>query len=300
MRKLLVFLFLLNAAIFAQSVVPQALNETLNLAPRMQRGESMKFDMKIRVEFLSEDGSLTAIKSNEIRFAQLCLSNTPDSGLVHEITIDTFTIGSLKRDLKQDWDSRSSVDSLIGYHFRTSYRSKIPVKGDCYDIGIPLTTGFAYEEAWEFIDDFLPVKLMTQMQYTAGRRLAKVGDTVTISWPKPICYKVKDVIEQSRVDQKPFLLKVTGLTSYRGTPCATISFSSPISPYRVDIIPPDSSSFVAAGTALVSGEFLVSLKKGTVVYAKMSERLETKITQTGEKERQNRVVKNTELIPIVW
>lgn len=300
MRKLLLIILIFNASVLAQSVVPQALKETLNLAPRCQRGESQIFDMRIQVEFLDESGTVIARKNNGIKYSQLCLTNTPDSGLTYEITVDTFTIGALKRSAEEQWDSRASVDSLVGYHFRTSYRSKVPVKGDCYDIGIPLTTGFPYEEAWEFIDDFLPVKLMAQMQYSAGRRLTKVGDTVTIVWPKPICYKVKDVIEESRVDQKPFKLTVTGLTSYRGTPCATVSYSSAISPYRVHIIPPDSSSFLATGTALVSGEFLISLKKGTIVYAKMNERLETNIAQTGVPDRKNRVTKSTELVPIIW
>lgn len=300
MHKLLLMVLLLSAGVLAESVVPQALKETLNLAPRIQRGQSQPFEMKIKLELLKDDGSIQYIKRNGIKYTQLCLNNSPDSGLTYEITVDTFTIGTPARPDNLSWDSRASVDSLVGYHFRTSFRSKIPVKGDCYDIDIPLVKGFPYQEAWEFIDDFLPAKLIEQLRYSAGRRLTKVGDTTTIVWPKAICYSVDKIVRESRVDQKPFKLTLTGLSTYRGTPCASVSFSSPVSFYRVELIPQDSSEFIATGTALVSGDFLVSLSNGNITYARMTERLETIVKQTGLPDRPNRIVKYTELIPAIW
>ena len=150
------------------------------------------------------------------------------------------------------------------------------------------------------ITDAIVAKIMEQLHYTVGKRLSKVGDTATIAWPKPICYSIKKVINESIVEQKPFKLTLTGLTSYRGTPCATISIASAISPYRVDMYSPDTTSFKALGTSQITGEFQVSLKNGNIAYAKMSERLETSITETGMPVRKNRVIKNTELIPRLW
>ena len=300
MRKLFLMFLVLNASIWAQSVMPQAPQETLNLAPRCQRGEAQTHRMQVEVLFLNDDGKPMAVKSNRISYTQLCVANTPDSGLIYEITVDSFVIGTLRAIDQSNYESFSLVDSLSGLHFRSQYRSKIPVKGNCYDFGIPLTTGWPYMEAWEFIDDFLPAKIMEQLHYTVGRRLRKIGDTATIAWPKPICYEVQNVVKTSRVDQKPFKLTLTGLTSYRGTPCATVSIASAISPYRVDMYTPDTTFFKALGTSQITGELQVSLKNGNIVYAKMSERLETNLTETGLPARKNRVIKNTELIPRVW
>jgi hypothetical protein len=300
MRKVFLMFLVLNASIWAQSVVPQAPQETLNLAPRCQRGEAQTYRMQVEVIFSNDDGKPMAVKNNRIDYTQLCVANNPDSGLIYEVTIDSFVIGTVKDISELDRESFSLIDSLSGLHFRSQYRSKIPIKGDCYDFGIPLTTGFPYLEAWEFIDDFLPAKIIEQLHYTVGRRLSKVGDTATIAWPKPICYDVQKIIEKSSVDQKPFKLTLTGLSSYRGTPCATVSIASAISPYRVDMYTPDTSSFKALGTSQITGEFQVSLKNGNIVHAKMSERLETSITETNVPVRKNSVVKNTELIPRVW
>jgi hypothetical protein len=63
---------------------------------------------------------------------------------------------------------------------------------------------------------------------------------------------------------------------------------------------PDASTFKALGTSQITGEFQVSLKNGSIVYAKMSERLETSITETSVPVRKNMVIKNTELIPLIW
>ena len=290
----------LNASIWAQSVMPRAPQETLNLAPRCQRGDAQAYRMQVEVLFLNDDGKPTAVKNNRIGYAQLCVANNPDSGLIYEITVDSFIIGTIKDIKESDRESYSLIDSISGLHFRSQYRSKISVKGNCYDFGIPLTTGWPYLEAWEFIDDFLPAKIMEQLHYTVGGRLSKIGDTATIAWPKPICYEVQNVVKTSRVDQKPFKLTLTGLMSYRGTPCATISIASAISPYSVDMYSPDTISYKALGTSQITGEFQVSLKNGNIVYAKMSERLETSITETGAPVSKNRVIKNTELIPRVW
>ena len=297
MRKLFLMFLVLNASVWAQSVIPQVRKDTLNLSPRCQRGEAQTYRMQVEVLFLNDDGKPTRVKNNSLGYTQLCVANTPDSGLIYEITVDSFFIGGLQPMDQANLGSFSLIDSLAGLHFRSLYRSKIPVKGNCYDFGIPLTTGYPYLEAWEFIDDFLPAKIIEQLRYTVGKRLRKVGDTATIAWPKPICYEVQNIIKTSRVDQKPFKLKLTGLTSYRGTPCATVSIASAISPYRVDMYSPDTNSYTALGTSQITGEFQVSLKNGNIMYAKMSERLETNLIETGLPARKNRVIKNTELVP---
>ena len=301
MRKLFLMFLVLNASIWAQSVKPQAPQDTLNLAPRCQRGEAQTYRMQVEVLFLdNDDGKPKLVKNNSISYTQLCVANNRDSGLIFEITVDSFVIGTLRAIDKSNYESFSLVDSLSGLHFRSQYRSKIPVKGNCYDFGIPLTTGWPYMEAWEFIDDFLPAKIMEQLHYTVGRRLRKVGDTATIAWPKPICYSIKKVINESLVEQKPFKLKLTGLTSYRGTPCATISVTSAVSPHRVEIHSTDTTSFKWIGTSQTTGEFQVSLKTGSIVHGSMSQRLELILTRPDKLVKTKWVLRNTELVPRAW
>jgi hypothetical protein len=300
MRKLFLMFLVLNASICAQSVMPQALQETLNLAPRCQRGDAQVYSIKVEIVFPNDDGKPTSVKNNRINYTQLCLANNPDSGLIYEITVDSFSVGSLQAISGSDYDRRTIVDSLRGLTFRSQFRSKIPVTGNCYDIGIPLTTGFPYLEAWEFIDDFLPVKILEELYYTAGKRLSKIGDTATIVWPGPICYSIKKVINESIVEQKPFKLTLTGLTSYRGTPCATISVASAVSPYRVEIYSTDTTSFKGSGTSQITGEFQVSLQKGIIMYAKMGERLETTLTRPDKQPKPRKVLKTTELTLRTW
>lgn len=300
MRVLFLMLLVLNTSTWAQAVMPQAGQDTLNLnlSPRCQRGDAQTYRMQVEVLFLNDEGKPNLVKNNRISYKQLCLVNNPDSGLIYEVTIDSFVIGSPRPIDQAGSGSFSLIDSLSGQHFRSQYRSKIPIVGKCYDLGIPLT-GWPYMEAWEFVDDYLPAKIMEQLHYTVARRLRKVGDSATVAWPKPICYAVPAIIRTSKVDQKPFKLKLSGLTTYRGTPCATISFTSAISPYRVEMDTRDTTVFNALGTSQISGEFQVSLKNGSIVYAKMSERLDTEITETGVPVRKNRVIKNTELVPLV-
>jgi hypothetical protein len=300
MRKLFLVLLILNASIWAQTVVPQALNETLNLAPRFQRGDAQVYSLFVEMTFLDDQGQPTKIKRNRVDFTQICLANTPDSGVVYEVTIDSFLIGAMERMDADPNKWRSVVDTLMGHHFTTQFRAKIPVTGNCYDAGVPLTENARYIEGSELIEDFFPAKLTEQLRYTVGRRLSKVGDTVTIAWPKPICYSVKEVINSSKMDQKPFKLSLSGLTSYRGIPCATVSVASTTSPYRVEIYSTDTSSFVAEGTALTGGEYQVSLDKGRIVHLKMTERSDMLIKVPDGTTKKNRVLKTTELTPRIW
>ena len=300
MRKLLFVLMLLNASIWAQSVVPQALNETLNLAPRFQRGDAQQYSVFVEMVFFDDQGQPTKIKRNRLDYTQICLANTPDSGVVYEVTIDSFLIGAMEQMDSDPNKTRSIVDTLMGQHFTTQFRAKIPVTGNCYDAGIPLTKDAYYTEASELIENFFPAKLSEQLRFAVGRRLSKVGDTATIAWPKPICYSIKQVINSSRMDQKPFKLSLSGLTSYRGVPSATVSVTSTTSPYRVEIYSTDTTSFVAEGTALTNGEYQVSLDKGRIVHFKITERSDTVIKIPDGTTRKNRVLKTTELTPRIW
>ncbi len=300
MRTLLFALIVLTATASAQSVAPQALNETINLAPRYQRGNSQKYSLDIGIFFLDDQGSPRAVKHNRIDYTQICMANNADSGLVYEVTIDSFSIGSKEPAEKPDYHARSVVDTLMGRHFRTQFRSKIPVVGNCYDLALPFTRGFAFAEAYELVDDFLYAKLIEQLRYTVGRQLSKVGDTVTITWPKPICYSIPKVINESRIDLKPLKLQLTGLTTFRNEPCATISIGSTISPYSVKIYSTDTSSVDAEGTSELRGEFLVSLGRGEIVNFKLNNRAETKITLPDGSTKDNRVVMKFELAPRYW
>jgi hypothetical protein len=299
MRKSLLILLFLNASLWAQSVIPPTVQDTLNLnlKPRCQRGDAQMYRLDLETISLDEENKPGGIKKNSINYLQLCFANSPDSGLIYEITVDSFSIGTPQAmDESSTW-SRSIVDSLMGMSFRMQFNSKIPVTGNYYDPKIPPTTGFRYIEAWEFIDDFLPVKILGELLYAAGNRLKKVGDTATVVWPKPICYSIKRVINELFLDQKPFLLTLTGVTSYGGTQCATVSFKSTVSPYRMEMYSTDSTSFKAKGTSHMSGELTVSLKNGNLMHAKLYERLETTITRPDKKIVPRKVSKTTEIAP---
>jgi hypothetical protein len=300
MRKLLLVLLVLGAPLLAQSVVPQTPNETINLAPRCKRGEAQVYSIKVEILYLDSTGNPVTVKNNRIDYTQLCLVNNPDSGLIYDITVDSFSVGNMHAIGETTYVGRAIVDSLAGLTFRSQLRPKIPVRNNCYDFGIPLTTEFPYVEAWEFIDAFLPAKIMEQLRYTVGRRLSKVGDTATIVWPKPICYSVKKVINESCLELMSSKLTLTGLTSYRGTPCAAISIASSISPFRVAVYSTDSTSFKWSGTSMITGGFLVSLKGGNIVYAKMIENQDLRHTQVNKLIRTKKVQRTTELIPRVW
>lgn len=292
MRKLILFFLVLNASLWAQ-----AAKDTLDLTPRCKRGEAQVYRLALETVTLDDEGKPAGVKRNRIDYMQLCLANSPDSGLIYEITVDSFSIGSPQGVDEEPRDSRSIVDSLMGMAFRMQFRSKIPVTGKYYDPEIPPTTGFRYIEAWEFIDDFLPAKILGEMHYAAGSRLRKIGDTATVVWPKPIYFSIKQIINELFLDQKPFLLTLTGLTSYRGTPCATVSFASAVSPYRMEMYSTDSTSFKAKGTSLINGEFQVSLTNGNMMHARLSERLETTITRPDKQIRTRKAIKTTKLGP---
>jgi hypothetical protein len=300
MRKLVFALFVLAGSVWAQSSVPQALQESINLAPRIQRGDSRSYAINVGIFFLDDKGNPDKLKRGRIDFTQICLANNPDSGLVCEIAVDSFLTGAKEPYATSDYSSRSPVDTLMGFSYRSQMRPKIPVSGNCYDIGIPLTTGHKFVEAYDFVEDMMPVRIADQLRFAAGRRLVKVGDTVTIAWPKPICYSIEKVIKESRLEQKPFKLTLSGLTSYAGQPCATIKVTSQVSPYKVRIYSTDTSEVVAEGTSLINGEFLVTLNRGELVNLKWEERTETNITLPNGNTKNNRVLKKTELGPRGW
>ena len=91
MKTVLTLILILAAVGEAQSLVPQALKETLNLAPRMQRGDVQKYKLLVDVVFLTEDGIPHADKQNALSYTQLCIANGADSGVIYDVTIDSFT-----------------------------------------------------------------------------------------------------------------------------------------------------------------------------------------------------------------
>jgi hypothetical protein len=299
MSKLFLLFLVMCTSLWAQAVAPPVAPATLDLTPRCQRGNSQVFRLTRESITLDDQDKPTGIKKNSIDYTQLCLANNPDSGLIYEIAIDSFSIGTPQSIDETNYGSRSIVDSLMGMTFRLQYRSKIPVTGKYYDPKIPPTTGFRYIEAWEFINDFLPAKILGELYYAASHRLTKVGDTTTIVWPKPIRFTINKVINELFLNQKPFFLTLTGVTSYRGTQCATVSVKGGISPYLMDMYSTDSTSFKAKGTSQITGEFQVSLLNGNIMHAKLGERLETTITLPNKKTQTRKAVNTTELIPRV-
>ncbi|TFH65445.1 MAG: hypothetical protein E4G91_02465 [Candidatus Zixiibacteriota bacterium] len=113
MRKLILFFLVLNASLWAQAVVPQTAKDTLDLTPRCKRGDAQVYRLALETVTLDDEGKPAGVKRNRIDYMQLCLANSPDSGLIYEITVDSFSIGSPQAVGEEPRDSRSIVDSLM-------------------------------------------------------------------------------------------------------------------------------------------------------------------------------------------
>jgi hypothetical protein len=276
----------------AQSLIPKALNEPLNLTARCRRGDAQKMVADIEFQYLKPDGTIASVKQNQLQYEQLCLANSPEK-LTYQIQIDTLKIGT--RIAPSSRGNRSNVMSdFVGYSFEMSLEKKIPARDGCYANDIRLADNMHYMAGFEFLSNFMPIEILEQLHFTLGRRLALIGDTARVALPGAICIEVPKVIESYRVEQQPYHLTLSGITLFRESPCAIVSIESDPSPLQIEF-PSTKGSWTGSGSTSLTGQFLVSLDRGTIVSATLRERLVASQTRPDGTTVENPVVTITRL-----
>jgi hypothetical protein len=294
MKLIMLMVMLLPLVAEAQSVIPQAVREPINLGSRVLRGDTQK--MKLQVEYLFVDtlGFPSGIKKSSIDFSLFCLANSPDSGVVQQLTIDELRVGTISS-VGVAMGGARVVEPFGGLNFTTHYRSTIPIKDDCYDYDIRLGPEQYSQEGYDMLDQLITLKLIEQVRLTAARRLSYLGDTTTIQFPKPICFTMPEVINKYNLDLSPFTVKLTGITNINGTPCAMLSFLADYSYLQVEIYSTPKTSIKAQGSSFLSGDLWVSLSKGAIVKALFRDRQDARIDLPDGTVRWNRVWKTYNL-----
>lgn len=278
----------------AQSTIPQAVNEPLNLAPRMLKGDTQDLYLDVEYFFLDTLGFPTGVKTSSIDFSLLCLANTPDSGLLQQVTVNELRVGG-RTPVEDPMKSHAIVTAFEGFSFLTRYRTVVPVKNDCYDFDINLRPDQFNQEGYDFFDNFIPYKVIEQIRLALGQKLTYVGDTVTFKFPKPICFNLPKVINNYRLEFAPWTIILEGVTRYNGIPCAIVSFESNFDYLQVEIYSTPKTSIKAEGSSCLYGQFLVSLNKGLLVKATFHDRSDTEVDWPNGTSRLNRVLKTYEL-----
>lgn len=276
----LVMLFF-AASISAQSVTEKILTDAHNLAPKNRRGDFQKYNASMETVLLSEHGKPKGIKTDRLSYTQLCLANDPDTGIAYQVTIDTLMVGQV---MQMGERARGTMEAKQYQGFTFDYRisQQMRARDNCYDFHIDFPEGTRYLQSYELTEYFTMMHIFEQLRFTAGRRLSRVGDEVSLKLPSPVCYKIPEVVEEAKSKPPSFTLRFEAITNYRGQTCAKIS----LNPQFVDIFlkfysaAGDGATF--EGTVNRWGEFLVNLKTGHIVYAQFRERNDSELVSAKE------------------
>lgn len=270
MMRIIAIILILPTLATAQSLIPKALTEPLNLAPRCQRGDVQQMVANIEYQYLKPDGTIATVKLNQIQYEQLCLTNSRDE-LVYQITIDSLKKGE---QLPQHYQGKrhSVMTDFLGYSFEVSLEKKIPARNGCYGYDVHLTDDMDYMEGFDFLTNFISIEVLEQLRFTFGRRLGLIGDTATLALPGAVCIQVPRVVKSYRVEQRPYHLTLSGITLFGKRPCAIVSIESDPSPVQIEF-PSTDGDWIGSGSTSLTGQFLVSLDRGYIVSATLRERL---------------------------
>jgi hypothetical protein len=254
----------------ADAAVSRMLAQPFDLRPRCRRGDNQEMVAEVLFHYLDSEGMIKSVKRNEIQYDQLCLHNSPDS-LVYQIQIDTLKLGA-----KLPAGSRAGRHSVPtdfeGYSFELQFGRQMETRDDCYAHDVTLAEHMRYTQGYEFLSMFIPIELLEQLRYTAAARLRRIGDTLTIALPGPICYEVPQVIKQFRLERQPYRLTFSGITQYGRHACAIIEMESEPSPLSIEFAATE-GTWTGSGSTWLTGNFLVALDNGDIVSATVRERM---------------------------
>ena len=292
-RVLTVIRTILPTLIFAQSAIPTAVNEYLSPAPRMERGDNQRYYLEVDYQHLDSNGLMMVTLRNWVKYSQLCLLNSKDS-LRFEVVIDSFATGMTL--MTNNRVSRKEfMTDFYGYSFKLPFSKQIPASDGCFDPSDILEENLNYIQAQEFLDHFTLIRLLEQFRFMAGRRLGYLGDSITISFPGPICYEIPGLVMSYELLQQPCKIKVLGLSKYHNDPCVLLRIESMPSPFTLELLTRDERTVKARGSKLLDGEFMISLKSGVLVSADLRERLTAVIGVEEEPARMNNRIITTRL-----
>jgi hypothetical protein len=291
--KLLAIICLLWPALAAsQGSLGALLSRSYDLAPRADRGVVNSMMLTVTHNHLEEDGAIFAERVNTIHFDQIYLGNA-DGALEYEIVIDSLQIGSKRRIGSRNTQRRSMTD-YNGYAITMSYTRGFPLTDGCYNPQIELEDHMYYTASAEFVEMLARLRLIEQLRVNAGRRLSRIGDSVTIRVPAPLCYEVPKIIKSYALELQPFKLVFAGLSIDHGEPCAQIRVEARPSPFLLELASDPGKSITGEGTLAIYGEFLVAVDDGAIVSLDLTERMVGALNMAGES-RQNLVNTTYEL-----
>ncbi|MGB5106579.1 MAG: hypothetical protein WBP29_06495 [Candidatus Zixiibacteriota bacterium] len=289
MKLIVALLMLVPTMLAAQSAIPKAVSETVNLSPRCKKGDLQRYEVKRELRKLNPDGSQRTHRHDVFAFTQYCRSNTPENGLEYSITVDSFAVGI---NLRMDEDLRplDRVPQFDGRSMSSKINRIFPVKNGCYDVETNFLDTMKYVEAYDFREQYLYLRLLEQLRFSAGPKLSKVGDTVTIVLPD-LCLKISQVVNSYKLASASHVLELTGLGKYGNRPTALIAIRPSKSSVTVSIWAGDSYSYEGAGTIELSGNFVVALDDGDIVSAEITERSDVNLVHPDKSENMNSAIK---------
>ena len=260
------------------------LNQAVNLAPKAKRGDVQRYVLDIQTVLLDDVGTPKHLKHDWLGYSQLCLANGPDTGITYQVTIDSFSVGQkLTFDMKDM--GRANADQFTGKTFSYTVKQSFPVEDGCYGFRIDFPKGQQFSQSYEMQEYFTILSLLEQLRYTSGRRLAKVGDQVSIKPPNPICYSIPQVVVDTETKLSTITLTLEGFSLYRGEPCAIIDITPLFAQTGVKFIQPDTTDYWFRGILSRSGKFQVRLSDGDIVSAVIRDRIDSKMVPDPDAER---------------
>ncbi len=294
MKLLVILVLLVPTLLLGQSVIPKAVNETVNITSRAKKGDLQRYEVWFETRSLGEDGSPISYKRDHLAYSQYCAVNTPEKGLEYKVTIDSFAVGF--NGPAENPDLRlQTVRQLDGYPISWQLSRSLPKKGDCYDLGLVIPDSLIYVEIFEFSEAYKYPRLIEQLRASAGSQLNKIGDSVRIAFPDPVCLKVEKVVNDYRLKLAPMVLELTGLTNIQNRACAIVYVRPSTSPLKIEYWAGPTASYLWDGTLTISASFLVALDDGDILAAKITERGDAQITGTTGRTAPDHRVKTFEI-----
>lgn len=269
---------LLCTALAAQSVIPQAVKETVNLAPRAKKSDLQKYLLTYEIARLNDDGSINSLTTDYLAFSQVCMANTPEAGIRYQVTIDSFAIGTSRRTDEKERECQIAPQ-FDGYTFPWSFDRTIRTKNGDLDIGVSITEPQVTVEGLEFLLHFNYLRLWEQARFSLARQLTKIGDSATLTIPAPFRQSLANVIREHKISFSPLTFELGSISSYKGRPCAVVKLLPSTSPIRANLaVTKTAADLIGEGTLALVGELWIALDSGQIVRARWQARSVATIT----------------------
>ncbi len=271
LRVAILALLVFSGILPGQSVIPQAVNETINLAPRAKKGDLQQYLLTFEVSRPDANGIVDRVTTDYLAYSQVCQSNTPERGIEYMLTVDSFTIGTSRKPGEPERDLKTAYQ-FDGYVIRWLIDRQLRAQGDCFDTEVRLRDDQLFVEGSELLIHLSYIRLWEEARFLLGNELKKIGDSASLSLPAPLCYDVPGVIKQHHVKLARQVFELSGITQFRGRACAVVKVHPSQSIVDADLANLPGASMPAKGSLSLGGELLISLDKGQILQAAWSTR----------------------------